>query len=58
MRGQHRRELRAFAQVKGHHPGEGRGAEFADELDEFEYTRIPIGPRFFNGSSAESVGEV
>jgi hypothetical protein len=43
---QHWWKLRAFAQVKGHYSSERRGAEFADELDEFEYTRIPVSPRF------------
>jgi hypothetical protein len=43
--GQHRGKLRAFAQIKSHHAGEGRGAELADELDEFECTRIRVGPR-------------
>ncbi len=39
---QHGRELRAFAEVKGHDACEGRGAEFAGELDEVEHPRIPV----------------
>ncbi len=40
--GQHRGKLRAFAQVKGHHTRERRGAKFADEPDEVERPRIPV----------------
>ena len=40
--GQHGRELRAFAEVEGHDAGEGRGAEFADELDEVEHPRVAV----------------